>query len=375
MPAPANRLDDLETPAAVVDVDRMANNLRLASEYCAAHGLRWRPHAKTHKCRELGAAQVAAGAHGLTVATLREAEVMARVCNDLLLAYPPVGDARLSRLMDLPGHARVTVALDSAEALDPLSAAARAARRTVGVLVEVDVGMGRVGVGSPAAAVALARRAASLDGVEFRGIAFYPGHLRGAAAEQDEAMIVLAAKVDAFVAALRDAGLPPEVVSGGSTPTFWHSHLIPALTEVRPGTNIFNDRTTAEIGACAWEECAYSVVATVISTAVAGQAVVDAGAKALAKEELRASGGGYGALLQRPEVTVKAVSEEHGILDLSRTDWRPSVGDRVRLVPNHVCVSVNLQDALYAVKGNEIVDRWPVAARGRERYDPSDVTR
>ena len=100
MPAPANRLDDLETPAAVVDVDRMANNLRLASEYCAAHGLRWRPHDKTHKCRELGAAQVAAGAHGLTVATLREAEVMARVCNDLLLAYPPVGDARLSRLMD-----------------------------------------------------------------------------------------------------------------------------------------------------------------------------------------------------------------------------------------------------------------------------------
>jgi D-serine deaminase-like pyridoxal phosphate-dependent protein len=123
-----------------------------------------------------------------------------------------------------------------------------------------------------------------------------------------------------------------------------------------------------EIGACGWDEVAYSVLATVVSTAVPGQAVVDAGSKALAREELRAEGGGYGALLGRPEIVVKAVSEEHGLLDLSRTEWRPRVGERVRVVPNHVCVSVNLQERLHAVRGEEVVGGWDVAGRGRETW-------
>ncbi|HEU0076191.1 MAG TPA: hypothetical protein VFQ76_01005, partial [Longimicrobiaceae bacterium] len=135
-----------------------------------------------------------------------------------------------------------------------------------------------------------------------------------------------------------------------------------------PGTHIFNDRTTAMVGACAWDECAYSVLATVVSTSVPGQAVVDAGSKALAREELRADGGGFGALLDRPEVTVKAVSEEHGLLDLSATDWRPRLGDRVRVVPNHVCVSVNLSDGLWGVRGDEVVAAWEVAGRGRRPF-------
>jgi D-serine deaminase-like pyridoxal phosphate-dependent protein len=154
-------------------------------------------------------------------------------------------------------------------------------------------------------------------------------------------------------------------VSGGSTPTFPRSHEVAGTTELRPGTSIFNDRTTAEIGACGWEACAYSVLATVVSTAVPGQAVVDAGSKALAKEEIRADVAGYGALLDRPGVVVKSVSEEHGILDLSGTAWRPRVGDRVRIVPNHVCVSVNLQERLWGVRGEAVVERWPVEARGR----------
>lgn len=374
MPSLPRSLDELDTPAAVVDVDRMTNNLRVTEEYCRARGLAWRPHTKTHKCRELGATQIAAGAHGLTVATLREAEVMARVCNDLLLAYAPVGAAKLERLFALPAHVRLSVALDSVEALAPLARAAQAAHRTVGVLVEIDAGMHRVGVPTPEAAVELARRVEQTPSAEYRGILFYPGHLRGPAQEQAEGMAALDRRVNEFVSALDGAGLRPQVVSGGSTPTFWHSHRIGALTEVRPGTNLFNDRTTAEIGACTWEECAYTVLATVVSTAVEGQAVVDAGSKALSREELRAAGGGYGALLDRPQVTLKSLSEEHGILDLSGTDWRPRVGERVRIVPNHVCVSVNLQDALYAARGDEVVDRWPVLARGRERYAPLETT-
>jgi D-serine deaminase-like pyridoxal phosphate-dependent protein len=184
-------------------------------------------------------------------------------------------------------------------------------------------------------------------------------------AAQADALRELSALLERHLSALRRAGLEPRVVSGGSTPTLWRSHEIAGVTEIRPGTNIFNDRGTAAVGACEWEECAYSVLATVVSTAVPGQAVVDAGAKALAKDELPEEGRGYGALLDRPEVVVRALSEEHGILDLSDTDWRPRIGDRVRVVPNHVCVSVNLQERLYGVRGGEVVEEWEVAGRRR----------
>lgn len=356
---------DLETPSALVDVDRMTANLDRMAAYAAEHHLALRPHTKTHKTPELAREQLRRGAGGVTVATLHEAETMAGVADDLLVAYPPVGRWRLERLLALPAGVRVTVALDSAEALGELSAAAAGAGRTVGVLVEVDMGMHRVGLTTPEAVVALAREAAASPGIEYRGILFYPGHVRERVEEQDPAIERLARELDALIGALRDAGLEPAVVSGGSTPAAFQSHRIPGLTEIRPGTYIFNDRTTALVGACAWEDCAYSVLATVVSTAVPGQAVVDAGAKALAREEIRAPGAeGYGALLDRPEVVVKTVSEEHGVLDLSRTDWRPRVGDRVRIVPNHVCVSVNLHDTLWAVRGEEVVGSWRIAARG-----------
>ncbi|HEX2078310.1 MAG TPA: alanine racemase [Longimicrobium sp.] len=364
MPTPRT-FHDLDTPVPLVDVDRMHANLRRAAEYCRVHGLAWRPHAKTHKSPALAAEQVRAGAVGVTVATPREAEVMAQAVGDLLLAYPPVGAAKLARLMALPERVRLSVGLDSAEALRGLAAAAGGAGRPVRVLVEVDAGMGRVGVQSPDDAVALARAAADEKGVEYGGVMFYPGHVRQQVERQDDAIRALNERIGRALEALEAAGLAPAVVSGGSTPTFWRSHEIAGLTEVRPGTSIFNDRTTAEIGACAWDENAYSVLTTVVSTAVPGQAVVDAGSKALSKEEIRADTVGYGALLDRPEVVVKSVSEEHGLLDLSGTAWRPRIGERVRIVPNHVCVSVNLHERLYAVRGDEVVDVWEVAARGR----------
>jgi D-serine deaminase-like pyridoxal phosphate-dependent protein len=363
MPEPKS-IDQLETPAPLVDVERMHANLRRAAEYTRAHGLSWRPHAKTHKIPELAAEQLRAGAVGVTVAIPREAEVMSRVADDLLLAYPVVGRSKLDRLMALPGHVRLTVGLDSEDALRALAEAARAAGRRVGVLVEFDAGMHRVGVQTPEDAVALALRAAETKGIDYRGAMFYPGHVRSRVEEHPAALAELSALVRAFADALAAAGVAPDIVSGGSTPTFWSSHQVDGMTEVRPGTNIFNDRTTAEIGACAWDECAYSVLATVVSTSFPGQAVVDAGSKALAREELRAEGGGFGALLDRPEVPVRAVSEEHGLLDLSETGWRPRVGDRVRVVPNHVCASVNLHDRVWGERGGEIVAAWEVAGRG-----------
>ncbi|MEQ9399989.1 MAG: alanine racemase [Longimicrobiales bacterium] len=345
-------LDTVETPVGFLDLDRVRANARRVAGYAADHGLAWRPHIKTHKSLEIARIQLDAGAKGLTVATLREAEVMAGLTDDLLLAYPPVGPAKLARLVCLPAGVDLKVALDSAAVLDPLSEAMAGAGRSVSVLVEADVGLGRVGVADPEEVVALARRADESAGVRFGGVLFYPGHVRVPSADQDAALRAVADRVEGILAALRDAGLPAGIVSGGSTPTLWRSHELPGLTEIRSGSCIFFDREGIDLGVASHEDLAYSVLATVVSTAVPGQVVVDAGSKALAKEGR--GGEGFGFVLDHPEVLVTGLSEEHGILDLSASDWRPSIGDRVRLVPNHVCVSVNLQDALVARDGDEV---------------------
>lgn len=357
-------LENLETPAALVDLERVDANLRRVDAYARKHGLRWRPHTKTHKVPALAELQVLAGASGVTVATPHEAEVMSAASSDVFLAYPPVGAARLERLMRLPAHVQLSVGLDSREVLEGLSAAAKKAGRTVGVLVEMDLGMRRVGVQQPAEAVALARAIQAAEAVEYRGVTFYPGHVRAPVAKQDSALNAVSTRLAEFLEALSSAGLRPQGVSGGSTPTLWRSHEVPGLTEIRPGVNILNDRNSAAVGACAWEDCAYSVLATVVSTAVPGQAVIDAGAKALAKEEGLASEGGYGALLDQPDVVLRSLSEEHGLLDLSKTEWRPRVGDRVRVVPNHVCVSVNLHERLWAVQKGTVEQAWAITGRG-----------
>jgi D-serine deaminase-like pyridoxal phosphate-dependent protein len=361
------QIDTLLTPAAIVDLDVMEANLDRMAAYTRTHGLALRPHTKTHKSPELAAEQVRRGAAGLTVAQLHEARLMGDVASDILLAHPPVGAPKLLRLFALPAHIRVTVALDSAAALDALAAAAVAHQREIDVLVELDLGMHRVGIPDVDDAVALCRRCDALDGVRWRGIMFYPGHIREHVSQQDAAIAQVDAALAQTLRRLADAGLAPAVVSAGSTPAAFASHHISGLTEIRPGTYIFNDRTTALMGACEWSDCAYSVLATVVSTAVPDQAVVDAGSKAIFREELRGSSAtGFGALLDQPDVVVKGMSEEHGLLDLSHTDWRPRVGDLVRIVPNHVCVSVNLHATVWGVGGARIERRWPVAARGWE---------
>lgn len=359
-------LDALETPAVVVDLDRMEHNLDTAAAYAAAHGLALRPHVKTHKSPVVASAQLARGARGLTCATPFEAEVMASVSDDILVAYPPVGAPRARRLAALPSRVRLTVALDSVQAIDEIAHAAQSADRLIDVYVELDLGMHRVGVPGVDDALALAARVNAARGLEFAGVAFYPGHVREPVEEQDAKLRTLGAALSRALDRFDDAGLPARVVSGGSTPTLWRTHELPGVTEFRPGTYVYNDRTTAAIGACAWDECALTVLATVVSTAVPGQAVIDAGTKSLGREPVRgAQGEGFGQLLEHPEVVVERMSEEHGVLDLGRSDWQPVVGERVRVVPNHVCIVVHLNDLVYGARGDMVESSWPVAARGR----------
>jgi D-serine deaminase-like pyridoxal phosphate-dependent protein len=359
------QIAQIQTPAPLVDVPRVKRNLDRMADYARSHKLQLRPHVKTHKTTVIGAAQMRRGAVGLTCATPREMEIMSSVASDLLLAHPPLG-LKVDRLLMLPRSVNIVTALDSAEAIDWVADAAAGASRVVRVYIELDVGMHRVGVVETERVVELAERVAGESSLEYAGICFYPGHIREATDNQGEKISALNDKLGEVVTALERAGLKPPVVSGGSTPTAWRTHEMPAVTEFRPGTYVFNDRTTAAVNACEWDDCALTVLATVVSTAIPGQAVVDAGSKALGREPMRGvAGEGFGALMGHEDVLVSAMSEEHGILDVSKTDWRPRVGDTVRIVPNHVCIVVHLNDVLYAVDGDRVTGVWPVAARGR----------
>ncbi len=361
-----SRIEELETPVPLVELARLDRNLERMAAYAREHGLILRPHIKTHKSPRIAAEQLRRGAVGLTCATPLEVEVMATVSDDLLLAYPPVGNPKLTRLMDLPASVDLTVALDSVSVAESLGRAARERGRTIGVYLELDVGMHRVGVPAIEDLLVLAKRVARLPALDYRGIAFYPGHIRAPAEEQAAELRRLGTAVATAVRALEDDGMAPPVVSGGSTPTVWQTHEIGGVTEIRPGTYIYNDRATVEACACAWSDCALTVLATVVSTAVPGQAVIDAGSKALGREPAVGETEGFGALLDRPEVTVQRLSEEHGILDLRATDWRPAVGEHVRVVPNHVCIVVHLHETIYGVRGIDVETSWPVMARGRQ---------
>ena len=378
--------DEIPTPAALVDLDRLDANLRRMQEYADTHGLRLRPHIKTHKARWIAEEQLRLGAAGVTVATPVEAAEIGTAAPEALVAYPPFGpraDALAAVIADAqagvsepaaecaePARTDFLVGLDSVEAVHSLRAALDRAGATapVGVLVEIDLGMRRVGVATAAEAAAIA--GACGDGVAYRGIMFYPGHIRQPVDEQSEDLERLAGALDVVVDELRDRGVDPGIVSGGSTPTAFRSHEVPTQTEIRAGTYVFNDRTTAAMGACGWNDCAFTILATVISAAVPGQAVVDAGTKALSGDPIRATGyGGFGQLLDTPEVTVVRKSEEHGILDLSGTHWRPRLGERVRIIPNHVCVSVNLHPRVWGIRGDTIERIWEV--RGKGWYAPT----
>jgi D-serine deaminase-like pyridoxal phosphate-dependent protein len=280
---------------------------------------------------------------------------------DLLIAYPVVGAQKIERLVALGGKTNVTLALDSLAAAEPLGAAAEAADVRFGVLVEVDVGLGRVGV-PPKDALELARAMRKLPGLDWRGIAFYPGHIKN---QNDARIPELSAMVAGMVRDFRAAGLEPEVVSGGSTPLLFRSHEIQGLNEIRPGTYIFNDLNTIASGACEFQDCAASVLTTVVSTARPGQMIIDGGSKTFSSDRLSSGDAGFGRVMEAPGAFFHRMMEEHGFIDLSKAERTFTVGERVRVIPNHICVAVNLHEVCYGIRGEEVETCWKVEARGK----------
>lgn len=356
----------IATPYLRVHRPTLLDNLDRLASYVAQHGLKLRPHAKTHKSLQIARWQLDRGAVGMTAAKPSEAEVLAEACDDLLLAYPVVDAQRAERVARLAQRIDMKVAVDSAFSVDVLSRAAEASGATVGVLVDVDVGLHRTGVQSVEAALSLAQAIERAPGVQLRGLFCYPGHIWEAVDAQGPALRAVTEQLGAVLDAWRRCGLRAEIVSGGSTPTAYQSHLVEGVTEIRPGTYPFNDMNTVRGGYATLDQCAATITATVVSDAVPGQVVIDAGSKALAADRCSTHpDAGYGHVLEYPEACIAKLNEEHGQVDVARCRKRPRLGERVTIIPNHICPCVNLQDRVWLEDERGELTQLTIDARGR----------
>ena len=350
----------VDTPALVLDKAKLERNIRRMAEFAAGGPAKLRPHAKTHKCVEIAKLQLEAGAVGITCAKVGEAEALADGgIPDILIANQIIGSLKIARLVELAGRCAVTVAVDDAENVRQLSAAAAAAGVTVRVLVEVDVGMGRCGVEAGEPALALARQVAAAPALVFAGLQSYEGHLQNVTPFEDRKALVLTDMRKALTAKeyIEAAGLEVRDVSGCGTGTHTVTGRLPWMTELQCGSYATMDAQYAAVGGADYEN-ALTVLVTVISRPRPEMAIVDAGLKAVTPE--------FG----DPTVLVEGAtwhdfSEEHGEVALAGPAQDLRVGDKIELIPRHGCTTVNLYDRYHVIEDGALTDTWRVAARGR----------
>jgi D-serine deaminase-like pyridoxal phosphate-dependent protein len=366
------QLDDLVTPALIVDRGRLIVNISEMAARARELGVALRPHAKTHKSPAIAALQRAHGATGLTVATLTEAEGFAdEGADDLLITAPPVGDWRLERLLALARRVRIRVAVDSVEAVAALDRACGLHQAEIGYVWEVDCGVGRFGTrpgrdsAEPIAHAVRMAGHASFDGLlTFGGHAYAattPGEIAAAADDEREA-------IEQTVSALADRGIDVAVRSVGSTPTAHAMRSAEGITELRPGNYVFYDATQVALGVVGLERCALSVLATVTSRPAPDRLILDAGSKALAAERLSTLTPGFGQIDGHPGLRVDRLYEEQAIVHSDGPCEIP-VGTRLRVVPNHACAAANLHSQMLVVDEDVVVDAWPVATREWREID------
>ncbi|MCM2502695.1 D-TA family PLP-dependent enzyme [Aureimonas altamirensis] len=349
-------IDDIETPAVLVDLKTVRANIERFQAHADAMGLLARPHIKTHKLPAIAAMQIAAGAVGITCQKVGEAEAMVAghpEISDVLITYNILGAAKVARLKDLSGKVKLSVVADNATVVDGLSAGFADAAEPLRVLVECDTGGKRCGVTSPEAAHDLAVRIAAAPGLVFDGLMTYPA--AGGAATAAEFLKAAKALIEA-------EGIEVARVTSGGTPDIWQSRTDGIVTEYRPGTYVYNDRSLVARGVAELDDCALTVLATVVSVPTPGRAIIDAGSKVLTSDLLGLTG--HGAVLGRPDLSIDQLSEEHGRI-VSDGPVGLSVGDRVRIVPNHACVVTNMFDSVHVLLEDGAIERWDVPARGK----------
>lgn len=343
------------TPCAVIDLDIVDRNIARIQKICDAAGVKNRPHIKTHKSPTLAKLQLEAGATGVTCQKLGEAEVMVDAgIDDVLVSYNLISAARSGRLAALLRRAPIKVCADNPVTLNEYAEAVAGCGRPLNVLVECDTGRKRAGVETPAEVVQLARQIKDDDRLAFAGLLLYPTETSW---PQTQSFL------DEAAAGLNELGLTAQIVSTGGTPNLPNVGSLSGATEHRAGTYIFNDRMMMDCAIAEQDDCALTVYSTVVSRAGPERGILDAGSKTLTSD----TGGldGFGHLLEHPQARIAGFAEEHGFLDLAACNERPDVGEIVRVIPNHVCVVVNMFERLVAVRGGEIVEVLPVAARGR----------
>ncbi len=350
-------VNELDTPAVTIDLDRLDANIRRVQAMVAGAGIGNRPHIKTHKIPAIAKMQMAAGAIGITCQKLGEVEVFidAGAADDILISFNIVGEAKTDRLMELSSRVkRLAVVADNETVVRGLSEAGVRHGRDVPILIECDVGFGRNGVQSPEAALSLARFAMNMPRIRFEGLMAFPTTGPNAAEYLSRAIALFEAD-----------GIPLPVISGGGTPALKTLGDFPMLTEHRAGTYVYNDVMMVSSGIATWDDCALQVRATVVSVPTPDRAIVDAGSKVLTREQYYVKD--FGRIVEYPEAVVGNVSEEHGVLDLSRSAAKPKVGEVVSIIPNHCCVVSNMMDEVHGVRDGRVEVTWPVAARGRVR--------
>lgn len=359
-------IDLMDSPAVVIDLDVLDANLRRTAALADQAGIKLRPHVKTHKNVWIARKQLEHGAVGITVAKLGEAEVMADGgIDDILIAYPIVGEPKLKRLANLIRRGiRVTVSVDSMEAARGLSEVGVGLGMRIPLYLDINTGLNRCGrePGEPSAELAFAM--AALPGITVRGLMTHAGHAYGRS-DREGVSEVARGEAEGLIATrqvLLDCGLDVPEVSVGSTPTSKFAGQWPGVTEMRPGAYVFGDGSQLFPGLIGLSECAMRIYATVVSAPRPGTVIVDAGSKTLSSDT-SPHRRGYGYLPDYPDAYVERLSEEHGILSVP-DDCPLRIGDVVEIIPNHCCTVVNLHDELYGVRGDRVDRMLTVDARG-----------
>lgn len=364
------KIADLDTPAVLIDLDKLESNIQRMAAFAATQKINLRPHIKTHKIPQIAQKQLRAGAIGITCQKLGEAEVMAaNGINDILITYIIVGAPKLDRLLHLKKHARVCTVVDSEEAMAPLAAAMQQAGLQHEVMIEINTGQNRCGVLPLAGALALVQRLQQYPSLKLRGIFTHEGHAYNFPdlLERERAVMHAAEAMKGTALLLREHGFACETVSVGSTPSAMLIGKAAGVTEVRPGNYVFYDRAQLKLGSCTEEQLSASVLATVVSRPAADRAIIDAGNKTMCTDNAADFNNTIGAVVGHPELTFHYSSEEHGRITNKSGAINLKVGDRVRLLPNHACGMMNMHDEVYAVRGDDVVEAWKVAARGKVR--------
>jgi len=362
--------ETLDTPALVIFEDVLQANLQEMADYAASRGINLRPHFKTHKTAQIARMQLERGAVGITCAKLGEAEALVEsgAADDIFIANQIVGPLKTARLVKLMDRARVRVAVDSFEVAHGLDKAMADAGKEIEVIIEVNTGQSRAGVLVDEVVPLAERIRIELPRVKVVGVMTHEGHA-GAAddavqlqrlAEDSGRKIVDAAR------RLADAGFEIDTVSVGSTPAAFVTTKTEGITEMRPGTYVFQDNTIFRLGQHGPENCALRILATVTSRPAPDRAILDTGSKVLTMDPSKWKPG-YGHIVEYPDAIIENLSEEHGWVRLPENMQGMQIGEKVEIIPNHVCPTVNLADELFVVRDGEVVETWPVIARGKVR--------